>query len=228
MLEALSLAAVSVSALFFVVNPIGLPPLFLTLTAGQGAARRQATAAKACLIFVGVLVFFTIGGQLIFQVLGIGLGAFKIAGGLLLLLTAVDMLRHRQSETRTSGEEIGEAVTRDDVAVVPLAMPIMAGPGAIATVMVLAARSDSPGMLVVVLGAVCFVGLTIYLVLRTAHVVDRYLGINGRSILERITGLLLAAIAVQFMVGGVRDSFPEIFPEDPNPTHAIFGGMEAG
>ncbi|WP_373049463.1 MarC family protein [Vulgatibacter sp.] len=209
--QMLSFTVVAISALFFVVDPIGLVPIFVTMTAGDSPAKKRATAKKACLIFVGVVGAFAIAGGLIFQLLGVTLAAFKIAGGILLLLTALDMLQSKQSDTRTSGEEIGEAKSKEDVAVVPLAMPLLAGPGAIATVMVLAARAESPVYLVPVLLSVLVTAVATYLLLRAADLVDRWLGISGRAILERVMGLLLAAIAVQFVLGGVRDAFPEIF-----------------
>jgi multiple antibiotic resistance protein len=212
--DALSFSLVALSALFFVVDPIGLAPIFLTMTAGDSREKRIATAKKACLIFVGVLTIFTIGGGLIFQLLGVSLAAFKIAGGILLMLTALDMLRSKQSDTRTSGEEIGEAAQKDDVAIVPLAMPLLAGPGSIATVMMLAARAQTPWMLIPVLLSVLIIAAATYYTLRAANVVDRWMGINGRAILERVMGLLLAAIAMQFVVDGIRDAYPEIFPKD--------------
>jgi len=210
--ELLSFSLVAFSALFFVIDPIGLAPIFVTMTAGYSKEKRIQTAKKACLVFVGILTFFVVGGGVIFQLLGVSLAAFKIAGGILLLLTALDMLRSKQSDTRTSGEEIGEATQKEDVAVVPLAMPLLAGPGAIATVMVLSARAPNAWYLIPVLGSVLANAAATFLILRAANVVDRWLGISGRAILERIMGLLLAAIAVQFVVTGVREAFPEVFP----------------
>ena len=222
--ELFSFSLVAFSALFFVVDPIGLAPLFVTMTADYSNEKRRQTAKKACLIFVGVLTFFVLGGGLIFQLLGVSLAAFNIAGGHLLLLTALDMLQSKQSETRTSGEEIGEAAQKEDVAVVPLAMPLLAGPGAIATVMVLSARAPNGWYLIPLVASVVANAVATFLVLRAANVVDRWLGISGRAILERIMGLLLAAIAVQFIVTGVREALPEIFPaEQEAAVHAIQG-----
>lgn len=219
--EIVSVTLVAISALFFVVDPIGLVPVFVAMTEGDSAEKRRATAKKACLIFVGVLTFFTIGGGLIFQLLGVSLAAFKIAGGILLMLTALDMLRSKQSDTRTSGEEIGEAARKDDIAVVPLAMPLLAGPGAIATVMVLTAKAQNFWQLIPVLVSVLVTAVASYLMLRAATHVDRVMGVSGRAILERVMGLLLAAIAVQFVVTGVRDAFPEVFPTaDAAAVHA--------
>ena len=210
--DVISFTLVAISALFFVVDPVGLAPIFVTMTAGDPPAKRRATAKKACLIFVGVLTFFTVGGGLIFQLLGVSLAAFKIAGGILLLLTALEMLQSKSPDTRTSGKEIGEAQQKEDIAVVPLAMPLLAGPGAIATVMVMAARAESPWLLLPIVLSVVVTAVVTFYVLRAAQAVDRWLGISGRAILERIMGLLLAAIAVQFVLAGVRDAFPEVFP----------------
>jgi len=225
MLDVLSFTLVSISALFFVVDPIGLAPIFLTLTRGYSRERKVATAKKACLVFLGVLTVFTIGGGLIFQLLGVSLGAFKIAGGILLLLTAIDMLRSKPPDTRTTGPELGEAAEKDDVAVVPLGMPLLAGPGSIATVIVLAGRAEKPWYILAILFAVVFTCVATFLVLRAANLVDRFLGVSGRSILERVMGLLLAAIAVQFIVGGVRDAFPEIFPGSASAAMPLLPGI---
>lgn len=216
MADLISFSLMAFSALFFVVDPVGIVPLFIAMTDGDSRERRRATAKKACIVFVAVLTVFTLSGGLIFQLLGVTLAAFKIAGGILLLLTALDMLRSKQSDTRTSGKELGEAVVKEDVAVVPLAMPLLAGPGAIATVMVMASRATTPWHLMAIECSVLAVAAIAYSLLRAAPVVDRWLGISGRAILERVMGLLLAAIALQFVVGGVRDAFPEIF----NPPQA--------
>lgn len=223
--EVISVFLVALSALFFVVDPIGLVPIFVSLTEGHTLEKRKAIAKKACWIFVGVLVFFALGGGVIFKLLGVSLAAFKIAGGILLMLTALDMLRSKQSETRTSDDEIGEAVKKADVTVVPLAMPLLAGPGAIATVMVLTARTKAIWEMIPILVSILATAVVSYLLLAAAHHVDRLLGINGRSILERIMGLLLAAIAVQFVVSGVRDAFPEVFPAE---EAAIVGTVGQG
>lgn len=221
--EILTATLVAISALFFVVDPIGLVPVFVAMTDGDSAEKRRATARKACWIFVGVLAFFAVGGSLIFSVLGVSLAAFKIAGGILLMLTALDMLRSKLSDVRTSGEEMGEASKKEDVAVVPLAMPLLAGPGAIATVMVLSGREQS-WALIPVFASIVATAVATYYLLRAALLVDRWLGINGRAILERVMGLLLAAIAVQFVIGGVREALPEVFP--PAPELAVPGETE--
>lgn len=208
MLELLASTFFATAALFFVVDPIGLVPLFIAMTQGDTVEQRRATAKKACLIFIGVTTFFTIGGGFLFDLLGVSLAAFKIAGGLLLLYTAADMLQSKQPGTRTSTEEMDAAARRSDIAIVPLAMPLLAGPGAIATAMVLSSQASSTwGRIPVVVAILAIAGVT-FLFLRAAPFIDRVLGQSGQSILERVMGLLLATIAVQFIVDGIGEALP--------------------
>jgi len=139
--EDLKFALVALSAVFFVIDPIANVPIFLTITASDTPAQRRRTALRAALATWVTLSIFALAGGLIFKVFGISLGAFKIAGGLMLLLMSIDMMRAQPSPTRTTAEEQGEASARDDVAIFPLAIPMLAGPGAIATVMVLMSRA---------------------------------------------------------------------------------------
>jgi multiple antibiotic resistance protein len=209
--DLLSFAFVSFSAVFVVVDPFAAVPFFLALTAQDDPARRRATARRATVAAAGVLGAFALTGALVFKVLGISVGAFKIAGGVLLLLTAVDMLRSRPSETRITPGEVESGVAKEDVAIVPLAMPLLAGPGSIATVVVLMGRTDQRHRVlhaVVVLAAIAATTAIAYVVLAGASRVDRVLGRTGLNILERASGLLLAAIAIQFMIDGVGESLP--------------------
>ncbi|HEY0838612.1 MAG TPA: MarC family protein [Vulgatibacter sp.] len=201
-------ALLSVAALFFVVDPIGLVPIFVALTEGKTHARRTAIARKAALIFVALVSFFAVGGGLLFRTLGISLAAFKIAGGLLLMLTALDMMRGHEPVARTTDGELDEASQKQDIAVVPLAMPLLAGPGAIATVMVLTSRARNLVDVGIVILAVVITGIATYGILAASTVVARVLGKGGRSILERVMGLVLAAIAVQFVIDGIGEALP--------------------
>ncbi|SEU05501.1 MarC family protein [Stigmatella erecta] len=196
---------VSLSAVFFVVDPIGVVPIFLAITAGDSAEKMRRTALRACLVACGLLLFFAMFGGIIFQVFGVSLAAFRIAGGILLLITALDMLRARPTETRTSRTEEQEGATKEDVALVPLAMPLLAGPGAIASAMVLMAKGDTLLMSVPVLAAIVLTFVASYFILRASHLVQRALRQSGVAILERVMGLILAAIAVQFMADGAKD-----------------------
>jgi multiple antibiotic resistance protein len=197
---------VSLSAVFFVVDPVGVVPIFLAITAGDSEAKMRRTALRACIVAGGLLLFFALFGGVIFQVFGVSLAAFRVAGGILLLITSLDMLRARPSETRTSRTEEQEGVAKDDVALVPLAMPMLAGPGAIASAMVLMSKGgESLLMAVPVLAAIVLTFVASYFILRASNLVQRVLKQSGVAILERVMGLILAAIAVQFMADGAKD-----------------------
>ena len=208
--DTLTFAFVSFSAVFVVVDPFAAVPFFLAMTAGDDAHRKRETARRAATAAGSVLAGFALTGAVIFKVLGISLGAFKIAGGVLLLITAVDMLRTRASETRITPGEVESGVAKDDVAIVPLAMPLLAGPGSIATVVVLMGRARSARVWhgLIVLAAVALTALLAYVILAGAARIDRVLGKTGLNILERASGLLLAAIAIQFMIDGIGESLP--------------------
>jgi len=196
---------VSLSAVFFVVDPIGVVPIFLAITAGDSDEKMRRTALRACLVAGGLLMFFAVFGGVIFQIFGVSLAAFRVAGGILLLITALDMLRARPSETRTSHTEQQEGVHKEDVALVPLAMPLLAGPGAIASAMVLMSKGETLMMAVPVLVAIVLTFVASYFILRASNLVLRMLKQSGVAILERVMGLILAAIAVQFMADGAKD-----------------------
>ncbi len=209
--DLMSYSVVAFSAIFFVVDPIAVVPVFITITEGDSEEKRRQMARRACAITAAILLSFLVGGGLIFRLFSLTLAAFKIAGGILLMLTALDMLRSVTVRTRTSGKEVQEAAAKPDVAIVPLAMPLLAGPGSIATVMVLTAQAQKTWQLVLLALSIVVTAAASYLMLRAASLVNRFLGQSGRAILERVMGLLLVAIAVQFMIGGVREAFPEIF-----------------
>lgn len=202
----LSTFLLSLPAVLFIVDPVGVVPLFLAMTAGDSPEKCRSTARRATLTATGVLVFFALFGSLVFQAFGVTLAAFRVAGGLLLMLTALDMLHARPPATRTTPAETDEGATREDIAIVPLAMPLLAGPGAIATVMVLMAHhGPSWGNVAAVLAAIVVTMLVAYLLLRSAGRVKTVLGQTGIAILERVFGLILAAIAVQFIFDGGRE-----------------------
>lgn len=202
--EAVSSALVALSAVFFVVDPVGVVPIFIAMTHGDPAEKMQATARRASVVAAALLVFFALFGTFLFKVVGVSLSAFRVAGGIVLLITALDMLRARQSETRTSPEEAQEATGKEDVAIVPLAIPLLAGPGAIATVMVLMSRAAGVASVVAVVLSILVTMAASYFLLRGASLVQRVLGQSGVAIFQRVMGLLLAAIAVQFIAEGGR------------------------
>jgi MarC family membrane protein len=203
--DAVSSALVALSAIFFVVDPVGVVPIFIAMTQGDSKEQLRDTARRASLVAAALLIFFALFGTFLFKFVGVSLSAFRVAGGIVLLITALDMLRARQSETRTSPEEAQEATGKEDVAIVPLAIPLLAGPGAIATVMVLMSRAAGAVSVAAVVASIVITMAASYFLLRGASLVQRVLGQSGVSVLQRVMGLLLAAIAVQFIAEGGRD-----------------------
>ena len=208
--EMLTLSLVSLSAIFFVVDPLSAVPFFLAMTRGDDAAKRRETALRASVTAGLVLAVFAVAGELIFRVLGISMAAFRVAGGVVLLLLALDMIRTQPSRTRITEGEVEAGAGKEDIAIVPLAMPLLAGPGSIATVIVLMARSRAAPWWhrVPVLGAILVTAVASYLILSGAARTERVLGRSGLAILQRAAGLLLVAVAIQFMIDGVGEAMP--------------------
>jgi multiple antibiotic resistance protein len=210
--ELVLLSLVSLSAMFFVVDPISAVPFFLAMTRGDSPARRRETALRAAVTAGLVLSVAAFVGELIFRLLGISMGAFRVAGGLVLLLLALDMIRTQPSATRITDREVEAGVEKEDIAVVPLAMPLLAGPGSIATAVVLMARTHGAPWWhkAPVIGAIVVTAVASYLILAGASRTERVLGRNGLAILERAAGLLLVAVAVQFMLDGLGEALPAL------------------
>ncbi len=200
----------TVTTLLLVVDAPAAVPLFMSMTRSDSDEYRRRTAFRAALAAGIVLASFGALGGIIFRVLGISLGAFRIAGGVLLFLLAVDMLRAQPSRQRTSPEEEAEGVDSPDVSIFPLAIPMLAGPGATSTVMVLVSRAERVWQYAVVFGAVVFTALVAYGFLRAAIDVERRLGRTGMNVLQRVMGLILAATAVQFIVEGISNVLPTV------------------
>jgi multiple antibiotic resistance protein len=206
----LSLSLVTFTGIFAVVDPFTAVPVFLTVTRNNTEPERRRMARRASMAAFFILAAFALAGGLLFKFFGVTLGAFKIAGGLLLLLMAIDMLRAQPSRTRQSPEETEEGTQKDDVAIFPLATPLLAGPGSIATTMVFIGRATAWWQIVPVLIAIVLTCVIAYWLLRSASIIDRWLGQTGMNVLNRIMGLVLAAIAIQFMLDGLRSSFPNV------------------
>ncbi|WP_298906785.1 MarC family protein [uncultured Aliiroseovarius sp.] len=189
--------------LFVVMDPIGISPLFMALTQGMSAAKRRAVAIRACLIAGVLLTLFAFLGEGVLGFLGISMPAFRIAGGILLLLTALDMLFERRTQRRKDQSE--EAESDDDPSVFPLAMPLIAGPGSIATVILLAGQGDGlagVGLALVVMSLVLVIAFVLF---NAAPLLERLLRETGIKVVTRLLGMLLAALAVQFVLEGLRD-----------------------
>lgn len=211
MLEALSFALVSFSAVFFVVDPFAAVPFFLAITVGDSPDKRRSMALRASIAATLTLLVFALVGSFVFKLFGITLGAFRIAGGILLFLLALDMMRAEPSRVRAGPAEQREGAEREDVAIIPMGIPMLAGPGSIATVTVLmSTAAGSILRIAIVLGCILLTGLLSFLLLRAANLLERTLRQTGLNILNRIMGLILAAVAVQFMIAGAHDAWPQI------------------
>jgi len=191
--------------LFVVVDPIGLTPIFVALTQGRTAAARRGIAIRACLIAAGLLTVFGLAGEGLLAFIGISMPAFQIAGGLLLFLTALDMLFERRTRRREdrAGQEEDHS---EDPSVFPLAMPLIAGPGAMASMILLAGqvRGDWPGILALHLVMFGVIAVVLLLFL-AAGILERALGRTGTVVITRLLGMLLAALSVQFVIDGVQE-----------------------
>jgi multiple antibiotic resistance protein len=206
--EWLSFSLLSLSAIFFVVDPMGVVPVFIAMTKNDTPAKRRDMALRASLTAFFVLATFAVAGTVIFRVFGITLGAFKVAGGVLLLLTSIEMLRAQQQRTRMTPEEEQEGAEKEDVAIFPLAIPLLAGPGSIATVATLMGKAGRILFAVPVILSIAVTCAASYAMLVAAERIQRLLGVTGLSVINRVIGLIIGAIAVQFMFDGLRDTFP--------------------
>lgn len=189
--------------LFVVMDPIGIAPLFMALTRGMSTAKRRGVAIRACAIAGVLLTLFAFLGEGVLNFLGISMPAFRIAGGILLLLTALDMLFERRTQRRKDQSE--EADSDDDPSVFPLAMPLIAGPGAIATVILLAGQGDGIAGIGLALVVMSLVLLIAFVLFNAAPLLERLLRETGIKVVTRLLGMLLAALAVQFVLEGLRD-----------------------
>jgi len=193
------------TSVFFLVDPFAAIPTFLVITAEDDTAARRKTAKTAAITCCIILVGFAVAGTLIFRLFGITLVAFKIAGGVILLLIGLDMLRARRSPTKETLDETREGAEKENAGIIPLGIPMLAGPGSISTVMVLMGQSSEWWQAVSVCVAVVITSVASYMILAGADRVRRYLGETGSRVLTRLMGLLLTAIAVQFMLNGLAD-----------------------
>jgi MarC family membrane protein len=198
-------ALLAFTSMLFIVNPIAVIPTYLVITQKETSSQRAKTARRACVSAACILVAFALAGTAIFRLFGITIDAFRIAGGLILWVVAMDML-HGVRRTQESEEEITEGSAKEDVALTPLAMPMLAGPGSISTVMVLAGQAGSMPHNLAVLTAILVTMLLSWIVLRVGERVVLRMGQTGIRVMTRIMGLLLAAIAVQFVITGARNA----------------------
>ena len=185
-----------------VIDPIGLTPIFITLAGNRSSVEQARIARQAVLVAGGIVLAFAIGGSLLLSYLGISIEAFQVAAGILLMKIAIDMVfAHRERETE---EEKKEAQLRDDISVFPLAIPLIAGPGTLASILILVSEANVYSFgLIMVLAITAVVLLIAYILLRFSRHLAHFLGQTGINVVTRVLGVLLSALAVQYIANGV-------------------------
>ena len=190
-------------ALFVIIDPIGLAPLFVALTQGMEPRKRRGVAIRATAVAFGLLLLFGLAGEAVLNFLGISMPAFRIAGGILLFLTALDMLFERRTQRRQGQADQPHA---DDPSVFPLAIPLIAGPGAIATMILLTGQDGADATHILMIhGVMVAVLACVFALFLLAAPLERLLGPTGINVVTRLLGMLLAALSVQFVIDGLRD-----------------------
>jgi multiple antibiotic resistance protein len=198
----------ALSTFFATIGPADLVLVFAALTERTTSTERRGIALRGTLIATGILLFFAVFGEALLRLFGIGLPALRIAGGVLLLLISIDMVFARHSGgTGTTPEEENEAKKRVDISVFPLATPLIAGPGAISAVILLATAAGTfSAEWFVVVGAALVILAVCYAAMLVAIPIQRLLGITGLAVVSRVVGVLLAALAIQFLIDGIKTS----------------------
>ena len=204
----LETALIAATTFFATIGPPNVAALFAALMPGSTASERRRMALKGTLIATGILLFFALFGDAVLRQFGITLAALRTAGGILLLLIAIDLVFARSSGvSTTTEEETQEAVEKADISVFPLATPLIAGPGAIgAAILLVADAQGEPALVAVVVAALLAILLLTFVLLLAASQVQRVLGVTGLQVVSRMIGVILAALAVQFFFDGIADS----------------------
>ncbi|SRR5581483_312740 len=192
------------SSLFVIVDPVATVPAFIAMTPNDTPEQRIRMAGLACGVMAAVLLIFATAGQLIFKVLGITMPAFQLAASIVLLLVALDMLRAQRSRVQETREETAAGVVKTDIAITPLAVPMLAGPGAISTAILLQNQAHTPAQHLALYVCILAVSLASYIILRISARGARWLNPIAMNVAIRIMGLLLAAVAMQFALNGLR------------------------
>lgn len=192
------------AAIFAVVDPIGVVPFFAILTEGMDASTKRTIITKSCLVATIILGFFAVFGQIVFAIFGFSIPAFEIAGGIMLFAVAFEMMQGQRPNTKLTEPEREETLARDDVSVIPLGIPLIAGPGAITTVMIYMTRTTGdPFDKLFVFAGIAIAILTTFFVMHFADRIFQRIGRTGTRAVGRIMGLLLAAVAIQFIITGI-------------------------
>ena len=194
-----------------IIDPPGVAPIFASLTRGTPAAHRRAMAIRSSLIAWAILMFFALLGKPLLHALGISLASFRIAGGILLFFIAFDMIFERRTERREKrAESIEGTPEAEDISVFPMAIPMITGPGSIASAMLWVSRADGPLEVATVLAAITVVMLITLVTLLAAGPLMKLIGERIEAMITRILGVILAALAAQFVIDGLKQSFPSV------------------
>jgi multiple antibiotic resistance protein len=192
------------TTLFIIIDPPGLAPVFIALTTGMTDRQRRAIAVRAFVVSVVLMMVFLFSGEAVLSFIGISMDAFRIAGGILLFLTALDMLFQKRQARRAENAAEGQAEHHDDPSVFPLALPLIVGPGAITTVILLSGQAQGATDMAAIAAMVIGVLVIVLIAFLIAPAIERALGKTGLNIVTRLLGMLLAALAVQFVLDGLR------------------------
>ena len=192
------------------MGPFTVLPVFVTMTDGMSQFQRNLIARKAMIVSGSILILATIAGDEIFHWLGISVSSFRIAGGILVLLMGINMLHAKRSSVRATDSELEEAKVRDDIYVFPLGTPLIAGPGAISTVVLFSTGQKTFHNLFIVILSVILSSILFYLLLRYSRYIYKAIGETGNNIMMRLMGLILSAMAVEFIIDGIKESFSNV------------------
>ncbi|MEP3392849.1 MAG: MarC family protein [Litoreibacter sp.] len=199
----LDVAITAFVTLFVIIDPIGMAPLFLAMTAGTSFKHRLRIAIRSCLVAAALLTLFGLAGEALLDFIGISMAAFRISGGVLLFITALDMLFERRQQRR---EDQADGPQEDDPSVFPLAMPLIAGPGSMATMILLTGAPDADWTYVAAIHGVMFAVIAVvFTFFLMAGLMERAVSDTGIKVITRLLGMLLAALSVQFILDGLRE-----------------------
>lgn len=193
--------------LFVVIDPIGTTPIFVALTQGMTRGRRRAIAVRACATAIAILFLFGLFGEALLGFIGISMPAFRIAGGLLLFLTALEMLFGRRTRRRQDQSEVDDSGPEDDPSIFPLSIPLLSGPGGIASIILLTDQtSGAPWAMAGIFGVTTVIFAIVLMLFLVSEVIERALGPTGILVVTRLLGMLLAALSVQFVLDGLANT----------------------
>jgi multiple antibiotic resistance protein len=210
--DLLEFTLLALGSMFVIVDPLASVPAFLAMTPQDTPEQRIKTARLACFVMAVVLLIFAVAGEIIFKFFGITMPAFQIAASIVLLIVALDMLRAQRSRVQETDEETSAGVEKADIAITPLAIPMLAGPGAISTAILLQNQAAGVAKHVALYASIVAVSLASYVIFRISARGAQWLNPIAIKIVTRIMGLLLAAVAIQFLINGLKGLKTDFFP----------------